>query len=167
MKKPCNASMDTKTEDCCIGPPARRSWGWTSLLGGAAIALLPKCPFCLLAYSSAVTMCSGASFSDHSPQWVSFISIGLAALVIFTLIRNYRGPRTAVALFLALGGSALVAYSELVSGSLWNYQIGSVLILAAALLNGGLYLFLQRQFAAFHARWMQRSAPAGVKNNRI
>ena len=126
----------------CFPAGMGNSQSWTSILGGVVIAVLPKCPFCLLAYSSAVTMCSGATLNDHSPQWISLISIGLALLVIYSLIRNYRGDRTAFALILAVLGTGLVAYSELISGQLKGYQVGSVLILSAALLNGGIYLIV-------------------------
>lgn len=125
------------TNSCTCSPPRQRS-GVLTLAGGIVIALLPKCPFCLLAYSSAVTMCSGATVYDHKPGWFSAVSIALAVIVIATILRNYRGPRSGLALVLAVGGAGVVAYSELISGQLASYQAGAYLLLAGALLNGGL-----------------------------
>ncbi len=112
--------------------------------GGVVIALLPKCPFCLLAYSSAMTLCSGTTVFEHQSNWFSWVSILLTVLVIATLIRNFRGLRTLVALALALIGGGLIAYSELYTGYLGHYTTGAYLLLGGALLNGGFYLFVRR-----------------------
>ncbi len=107
---------------------------------GVMIALLPKCPFCILAYSSAVTMCSG---TGHTPGVLSFLSIGLALVIILSLMFNYRGYRTLLALSAALAGGILVAVSELITGNLGSYQSGAYLLLFAALANGSLFHFVQ------------------------
>ena len=141
-----NAEMETVSErgGCCTRRSGSKERSFTSLLGAVAIALLPKCPFCLLAYSSAVTMCSGATYDSHAPGWVSFISISLALVVLYTVCRTYRGARTLFAAALAMLGTGIVAYSELVSGSLGLYQCGALMMLAAALLNGGVYVTVRR-----------------------
>jgi hypothetical protein len=148
------------TADSCRCPS-----GWSSgrktarriapVAGGILIALLPKCPFCILAYSSAVTMCSGATVYDHQPAWFSFVSIALGLLVIFSIARNYRGARSLLALGMALGGALLVCYSELRTGNLNHYRLGAFLLLSGALLNGGLYVVLRSLAAKAKKRLLQ------------
>ena len=116
------------------------------LLFTVIIAILPKCPFCILAYSSAITMCSGQQWNEHSPSVYSSISIVLALVVIFSILFNYRDFRSVLAFFLALSGGFLVAYSELISGEMMLYNYGTILLLFGALLNGSLIHFALRLF---------------------
>lgn len=97
-----------------------------------------------------MTLCSGTTVYDHTPGWFSWVSILLAGLVIATLIRNYRGGRTLIAMGLAVTGAGLIAYSELFTGYLGHYTTGAYLILAGALLNGGFYVIIRRGLAHLH-----------------
>ncbi|MEM8909357.1 MAG: hypothetical protein AAGD05_16035, partial [Bacteroidota bacterium] len=98
------------------------------LLVAIFIALIPKCPFCILAYSSAITLCSGSKIYMHHPDWTSWISIGLAALTLLMILMNYRGKRTIVAALLVLIGSSLIMLSELWTGEIKVYYYGAVLL---------------------------------------
>ena len=110
------------------------------------IAILPKCPFCIIAYSSAITMCSGQKWYDHSPTAASYISIGFAFIILLSILFNYRDHRTWIAAGLAIIGGGLVGYAELYTGELFYYNIGTGLLLIAALLNGSLIHFARRLF---------------------
>lgn len=110
------------------------------------IAILPKCPFCIIAYSSAITMCSGQKIYDHSPTAASAISILLALVVIGSILLNYRDIRTVFAFIFALVGGALVTYAELYTGEMLLYNTGASLLLFAAFLNGSLIHFARKLF---------------------
>ncbi|MCH2080958.1 MAG: hypothetical protein MK226_01145 [Saprospiraceae bacterium] len=110
------------------------------------IAILPKCPFCMLAYSSAITMCSGATIYQHEAGVFSYISIILALVVVASIVMNRRDIRTWVATGLALYGTGLVVWSELYTGQLSTYMVGSSLLLLGALLNGNLLHFIQKGY---------------------
>lgn len=117
---------------------------------GVAVALLPKCPFCILAWSSAITLCSGEQIYDHSAEWTSWISVGLVALTFGLVVWNYRGSRTVVAAALVLLGGGLVVRAEWLTGSLATYYCGAVLLLAGVWINGNL-LPLMRQWGVLVA----------------
>jgi hypothetical protein len=116
------------------------------LLNGLLIALLPKCPFCIMAYSSAITLCSGATLYDHNPTWVSWISIGLAALTLLLVLWNHKGTRTWFAAAFVVLGSLLIIESELRTGDIPNYYFGCTLLLLGVWTNGNLLWFLKKAF---------------------
>lgn len=115
-----------------------------SVLPGILIALLPKCHFCLLAYSSAITLCSGTKIYNHSPGWTSYISIGLALITLFLILVNYKGIRTLLAATLVISGCLLISYSELKTGEIVFYYWGTFCLLFGVWVNGSFYYFFRR-----------------------
>jgi hypothetical protein len=83
------------TGPCCAGGrtsrlPARRlATGAGSILPGAVLVLLPKCPLCLAAWLTAVT---GAGFSAAGAAWVREMLVVLwvagAALAAASILRR-------------------------------------------------------------------------------
>jgi hypothetical protein len=83
------------TGHCCAGEGrwrrfARRfSGAAASVLPGAALAALPKCPLCLAAWLSAAT--GGAVISANSAEQVRWAILGLwIAAMAFTLRKVFR-----------------------------------------------------------------------------
>lgn len=111
------------------------------------IVLLPKCPFCIMAYTSAITMCSAKSLSQHSPQWTSYISISLALLTLLIVAWNYKGKKTIVACLLIMIGSLFIVQSELHSGLLRGYYWGSAMLFAGVWVNGN-FSYVVRLFTS-------------------
>lgn len=112
------------------------------ILGGILIAILPKCPFCILAYSSAMTLCNGSKIYHHAPGWASWISIVLAMLTLAMVLLNYRGTRTLIATALILIGSLLIIRSELYTGDVQGYYIGATALILGVWINASfLYVF--------------------------
>lgn len=130
------------------------------VLSGILIALLPKCPFCIMAYSSAITLCSGATLYDHHPTWISWISIGLAALTLGFVLWNYKGWRTWLAAALVLAGSFFILQSELKTGDVPDYYFGCASLLLGVWLNGNFVWFLRKAFQVFETRKV--SAPNSI-----
>ena len=112
-----------------------------SLLGGIGLALLPKCHFCILAYSSAVSVCGKGTYYDHSPEWTSFISIGLAALTLLFVLMNKRGKRTWYAVALVGLGIGLIGLSELYTGEKLHYFLGSGILILGVWINASFLYF--------------------------
>lgn len=118
--------------------------GTYSLFSSVLIALIPKCPYCILAYSSTITMCSGARM-DNSPElgWPFYLTIGLALLTLLFLFINYRGKRTVIAAFLVGMGSLLVLNGAFYGGSDTGYVLGTILLLVGVWVNASFMFIYQ------------------------
>ena len=132
---------------------------YLSLASGILVALIPKCPFCILAYSSAITLCSGSKIYNHTPEWTSYISIGLAVMTLALVLFNFKGLRTILAATLVLSGSLLIVRSEIVTGSLSLYYIGSLLLMVGVWVNANFMYFYRRYFR----RWFG-FVPEGIRS---
>ena len=108
------------------------------------IAFLPKCHFCILAYGSAITLCSGTKIYNHSPEWTSYISIGLAVLTLVFILMNYRGRRTLFSALMVLAGSILLIRTELFTGEVVEYYYGVGLLMIGVWVNASFYYFYYR-----------------------
>jgi xanthine/uracil permease len=138
----------------CHCPPVNRkksAKGVWPLLSGLFIAIIPKCSFCVLAYSSAITLCSGKQVYDHAPQWTSYISVGLAVLTLFFILINYKGWRTILATVLVLIGSGIILRAELITGQLDNYYLGVFVLLLGVWMNASFYYFMKKWLNAAHS----------------
>ena len=113
-------------------------------LSGLLIAILPKCPFCVMAYTSAITVCSAKSIAAvYSPGWTSYIPIALAILTLCIVAWNHKGKKTIAACFLILAGILFIAQSELFSGELTSYYWGCALLFSGVWVNGNLSYFVK------------------------
>lgn len=119
---------------------------WLSVFGAFFIALLPKCPFCIMAYSSAITLCSGKKLYEADPTWGSYVSIGLAIFTLAIIIYNYKGFKTIAAAALVVIGSAFIFTSEFHTGEMMHYNFGASLLLLGVWLNANLMYFVKKYF---------------------
>lgn len=126
----CNSRAKKQAKDTSV-----------SLFGGILLALLPKCHFCILAYSSAITVCGRGTYYDHSPTWTSFISIGLACLTLIFIVMNRRGRRTWVAASLVIVGIVIIAVSELYTGEMLQYYAGAFILMMGVWINANFLYF--------------------------
>lgn len=114
-----------------------------SFLSTLLIVLLPKCPFCVMAYTSAITMCGAGSMTGYSTLWTSYISICLALLTFLIVAWNYKGKKTILACLLILTGSLFIIQSELYSGLLTGYYWGSAMLFVGIWVNGNFSYFVR------------------------
>ncbi len=118
-----------------------------SLLSGIFLILLPKCPFCVVAYSGTIALCGNApstSTISHENQTALVLSALLSMIIACAIVLNYRGWRTWMALGLALTGMLVLNGSILKSaGYLWYYS-GVVITFSGVWLNGSLLYFISR-----------------------
>ena len=124
----------------------------SSWLPAFLLAILPKCPFCIMAYSGAVTMCSGNSLYPHAGSYMSYITTLLGVLILIGIGFNYKGRRTLIALAIALSAIALIIISQFFWLSAVSYYLGSGLLFLSIWYNGSLPYFVRRWQARFVAR---------------
>ncbi len=117
------------------------------LLTTIFLVLLPKCPFCLMAFSSTVILCGkagGISESTHSSATTILVTSFFCFLVLISILLNYRDARTKYALLFAATGCLLVMYSVCMGGGLPLYYSGVVLLFTGVWLNASLLYVIRK-----------------------
>ena len=132
---------------CAVKKTKKEKKSISPLFTGILIAVLPKCPYCILAYSSAITMCSGTKLYPQYPGWNSYIMLGLAVLTFLLILLNYRGKRTIAAAALVGTGSLLMLACQFYTFNINHYYIGTFLVLFGVWVNAS--------FRYFYRQWIK------------
>lgn len=133
MDTACSACQQKKSTP----NPVKHTGIWSLLLLG----ILPKCPFCIMAYTSTALMCSngvvsqGSSTTFHSSLTIG-ICIFTGLLVVLGILLNWRDKRTYWSLAWALAGIAMVLYSVMKEGGTQLYYTGVALVFVGVWVNG-------------------------------
>jgi len=142
---------DSKIENDCK-PCKRRNAvaagkNHAGLLTTIFLVLLPKCPFCLVAYSSTVILCGkagGASELTHSSSTTILITAFFCITALLGITFNYRDKRTRYSLIVAGAGCFLIMYSVCAGGGLPLYYTGVILVFIGVWLNGSLLYIVKK-----------------------
>jgi|GEM_PF-1719959 hypothetical protein len=148
-------------DSCHTAPQKAVKNVWLRLVPGFLLVILPKCPFCFMAFGSSMLLCSeGVTIVSHR-VYNSATTIWVAALVCLLAIAGIalvqRGRRTRWALVLAVIGSALVMTSVIRAGGLTLYYTGALLITFAFLLNTSLLCIWHRATRRFRTIFQKYS----------
>ncbi len=108
------------------------------------IAILPKCPLCLLSYSTAISLCGGKTIFSDTVGWTSYIPVFLALVLIGTFVLNYKGAKTAIAIALASFACVVILYGEHMAKTQVVYYLGTVMLFMACWTNGSFTFFLNK-----------------------
>lgn len=135
--------MDCKTNTCYHTEKKSKSelisfWSWI------LIVILPKCPLCILSFSSAVSLCGGKTIFEKTVGWTSYIPIILAAIVITSFIINYKGTKTLTAITIALVSCAIILYGEYITKTEMTYYLGVAALFFACWINGSFHYFIRK-----------------------
>lgn len=133
MKRKCDSACSNRLRY------HRASW-----LPGLLVAILPKCPFCIMAYSGAFTLCSGTTMYPNAGGLSAYIALGLAVLVLISILVNYKGKKTLVALTLSAVAILLIISSQFYFISSIQYYIGTCLLLFGIWYNGSFSHFYKK-----------------------
>ena len=110
----------------------------SSLLSGLLVVIIPKCPICVMAYTSAVTMCGGPDMYLHGNNWVSYIPIILALGIAVMVLLNWRGLRSWFALaFAGVGLTCVILTHQILAGPEF-YTYGTIMLFFSIWLNSNL-----------------------------
>lgn len=134
---PCNSGR--------VVPSTRRRG--TGIIATLMLAILPKCPFCMLAFSSTLVLCGKGEDSTVTTiqrhSGTLYLSLFLCGLTLLGIILNYQPRRTLAALVPALAGIACLLCSVTTAGGQLLYYAGILLMLAGILLNMRKFSFLK------------------------
>jgi len=110
------------------------------------IALLPKCPFCLMAYSGAVTLCSGTTMYPNASSNMPFLILGISLVVLISLLLNYKKVTTMRAIILVSIGMLLMISSQLYFMNNASYYLGAGFLFFGVWYNGSFNYFYKKYF---------------------
>ena len=132
------------TQGCtkCIEKPTSNVYRRTSFLSTFLIIIIPKCPFCIMAYTSAISICGGADYYMTTNNWVSYIPLVLSVLIFGLLLMNKRGKRTYLSIALCLLGSLFILGTLQTILEPAFYNLGAALLVLAVWLNGNMFSFI-------------------------
>lgn len=119
-----------------------------SLWSGLFLILLPKCPFCVIAYSGTIALCGNgpsAAPNAHENQLALALSVMLSLIIAAAIALNYRGWRTWMALGLAFTGMLVLNGSILKPAGYFCYYTGVVILFSGVWLNGSLLYLINRR----------------------
>lgn len=129
-------------EDVLVKKPLAKQWHSTAL--GLLVLILPKCPFCVVAYTSSIAICGAPSVVNHHTDWGAWVALGLATVCIGSIARNYRGTGTRTAIIISLLGLSLLLFGLFTPNAMPWYYTGAVLLFLGSFYNGRGYRWLSR-----------------------
>lgn len=147
---PCSERIYDCTP-CKSGPgPLLQKKKGMGVLAGIILVVLPKCPFCVLAFSSTMVLCgkgdAAASTELHSSMPTLLITLFFCILTIATLLLGYKGRRTWYAVGLAVTGSTCIIISVLHGGGQSLYYTGVAIILAGIAFNMKKFRWMEKMY---------------------
>lgn len=134
---PCNSGV--------TAPSKKRSG--TGLYATLLLAILPKCPFCMLAFSSTLVLCGKGEDSTVTTvqrhSGTLYLSLLLCGLTLLGILLNYQRRRTLLALIPTVTGMGLIVFSVTLAGGQFLYYTGIILMLTGILFNMRKFSFLK------------------------
>lgn len=115
--------------------------GW---LPTVFIALLPKCPFCIMAYSGAMTLCSGTTLYPHASSKSSVLILIISIFILLSLALNYKKWTTIISAGIVLGGILMMVLSQYYFMNEASYYLGVGMLFLGVWYNGSLLYFLRK-----------------------
>lgn len=142
--------MAEVNKDCvpCHTPPKTAGRKGVLWLPGFLLVILPKCPFCFMAFSSTMLLCGEGTTMVSERIHQSLPTIVLSALfcagALVGILFVRRDIRTLYAFMVAFTGSMMIMTSVLKAGGMPLYYAGTVLIFMGVWLNSSLLYILKK-----------------------
>lgn len=136
-----SASYDNSCSSCHSATKNKLGTS-SSFLSGILVILIPKCHLCVMAYTSAVTMCGGPSMYMQSNNWMSYIPLVMGLFIIGVIQWNYKGIRSAYATGIAVVGFLLILLTHQLIIAPEFYHWGTALMFIAIWLNSNMLSFV-------------------------
>lgn len=124
--------------------PGRSAGLWSGLL----LLLVPKCPFCFMAFSSVMVLCGENGGVHSSRTFYSATTLLLTAIFCLTALLSiliyYRQGTGKYALLMAIPGMIMLFCSVTLGGGTIVYYTGAFMVLAGLLRNSGFWSYWER-----------------------
>ena len=137
-----------KCVSCAAEKPKAKVSKKAGLFTGLLLVLLPKCPLCIIAYSSTIMLCGKETSIISTQTQSSLLSTGITLffclIILVSFFFNYRDDRTKYALALAFTGSLLLVASTIWAIGPFMYYTGTAIIFAGVWLNGSMFYVLNK-----------------------
>lgn len=132
--------MEPQKKTCCKSKPiivlekapSRRN-GFVSFLSTALIIILPKCPFCIAAYSGAFMMFYEIDNAALAPIFLHLKPL-LGLLILGSILLNFKGKKSKIASFIVL-----LAFTFLLLSTYANFHLLPDWIIYSAFFFGAWY----------------------------
>lgn len=136
------------SEKICVSKTCEKKSSYASIswLPAIVIAILPKCPFCIMAYSGAMSLCSGKMIFPNAHSYSGYFIVGISLIVILGILLNYKGRITCWSAGCASLGVAIITISQFVNLSEPLYYLGVFVLFFGIWLNGSFTYFNNRFF---------------------
>lgn len=148
--------MDIQCNSCHQQDKINSSGKW-GIASGIILAILPKCPFCIMAFTSTAMLCGeGAIIEDvitHNSAFTILITGFFGLITLGAILGKRKGKKTGYAFSIALLGIAMIMYSVARSGGQSLYYAGLIFVFIGVWLNGSLL-------------WLWRNMKGGVLERR-
>jgi hypothetical protein len=133
---------------------------WYGSVSWLLLLVLPKCPFCVVAYTSSMAICGAPSITHHHTDWGAWLAIGLAVICIGTIARNYRGSGTRTAILIAIAGLICLLAGLFLPNAMSAYYAGASLLFLSSFYNGRGYRIVSHwSFISRHSSLEQSLFP--------
>lgn len=125
---------------------SKKKWYQASWVPAVAVAILPKCPFCIMAYAGAIPLCGGSTMYPNEGNSSLYITLGCSLIVLLGILLNRRGKRTWIAALIVLSGIVVLALSQVYWISMPLYYLGVITLFFGIWYNGSFAYFKRTYF---------------------
>ena len=99
-----------------------------------------------MAYSGAVTLCSGTTMYPNATSNMPYLIIGISIFVLASLVFNYKKKVTSVAVAIVGAGIMMLILSQLYFMNNVSYYLGAGLLFFGVWYNGSFLYFYRKYF---------------------
>jgi len=135
----------------CKAKESIKPKGFFGIWSGFLLLLVPKCPFCFMAFSSVLVICGENGASHSTRTFYSTTTLILTAIFCATaflsIMLYYRPGRGKYALLMVVPGIATLLFSVTLGGGVLVYYCGALLVLAGLVRNSGLWSVWERKLS--------------------
>ena len=135
--------MNTNCNNC--NEVVTKPKGRLGIFSFLILVILPKCPFCIMAFTSTAMLCGEGINMEVSKTYNSGLTILMTAVLglitLFTIVMSRKGRRTIHALLLTSLGIGIILFSVVKYGGQPLYYTGILFVFFGVWLNGSLPWF--------------------------